>query len=68
MNNSNVYCVILGKNNKNSRKKWKWSGLSEISSIENSKSRWKEVFEGDVGEKRDYFVFERNHTLKKAGW
>ena len=23
--------------------------------------------EGDVGEKRDYFVFEQNHTLK-AGW
>ena len=38
MNNSNVYCVILRKNNKNSRKKWKWSGLSEISSIEKSKT------------------------------
>lgn len=35
--------------------------------LKGAKSRCKEVFEGDVGEKRDYFVFEQNHTLKKAG-
>ena len=35
--------------------------------LKRAKSRRKEVFEGDIGEKRDYFVFEQNHTLKKAG-
>ena len=67
MNNSNVYSVILRKNNKNSRKKWNDQASVKFHPLKRAKSRWKEVFEGDVGEKRDYFVFEQNHTLK-AGW
>ena len=67
MNNSSVYCIIFVKNNKNSHKKFDMIG-PEWNFIHWNEQKVDVRKSFSLAKKRDFFVFEENHTLKKAGW